>query len=70
MIDYMYRQIYDENTLTVPSPKHLQRLKVPFTAEAGMTESNIRYLKARFKDLCRKILMESFRVVILLTKMG
>ena len=50
----LYRQIYDDNVLTVPSPKHLQRLKVPFSAEAGMTESTSRYLKARFENLSER----------------
>lgn len=47
----LYRQIHQNGILTIPSPKHVQRLKVPFSAESGITESNKRYLQTRIKDL-------------------
>ena len=47
----LYKQISQEGVLTTPTPKHVQRLKVPFSAESGMTESNKRYLQTRFNSL-------------------
>ena len=47
----LFKQIHFEGALTTPTPKHIQRLKVPFNAESGLTESGKRYLKTRFSGL-------------------
>ena len=50
----LFKQIHHEGLLTIPTPKHVQRLKVPFSAESGLTESNKRYLTARIANLSER----------------
>jgi len=50
----LYRQITESNTLSLPSSKHLDRLTSQLGTETGLTESSMRYLKARISSLSER----------------
>ena len=49
-----YRQMLKDGVIALPSKRHLRRLTNAVTAELGLSESTITYLKARFSKLEEK----------------
>ena len=49
-----YRQMLRDGVITLPSERHLRRLTKAITADLGLSESTMSYLKARFSKLDEK----------------
>lgn len=48
---YIYKQIRDEDLLTVPSTRYIKELTSALSVETGLTENSIKYLKTRCQRL-------------------
>ncbi len=50
----LYRQLQEEDCLTLPTSKHLTRMSRSLTTDLGISESTISYLKTRFNTLSER----------------
>ena len=48
---YIYKQIRDEDLLTVPSTRYIKELTSALSVETELTENSIKYLKTRCQRL-------------------
>ena len=47
----IYKQISDENVLTLPSQRYIHHLTTVISIDTGLTDVTIRYLRARISKL-------------------